>query len=358
MKLTRLELEQFTAFEHAVFDFAPGVNVLIGENGTGKSHVLKLIYCLSEAVRRYASREAPEPLLRSGLVSVLSDLLSTVFQPDDLYSLVRRNKPPARVHATWATASDSADLDFIIEKDVLLNIGGSAFQRTRFENEQPVELAHATFIPTREILSIYPGFISSYTRRELAFDRTFYDLCLALDARPLRDPGSARTHLLAKIEAVLGGQVVNERGQFYLKLPDGQLEAPLVAEGLRKLAMLDYLLLNGSIEPGGFLLWDEPEASLNPKLTKLMADIALGLARDDVQLWLATHDYLLTSELALQTQQTTGEIAFFALDRTSSSTGTAVERGERLGDLQHNSILKAFADLHDREQAAFLEPQP
>lgn len=42
-----------TALRHpaAVFDFASGVNVLIGENSTGKSHVLKLVYCLNESVR-------------------------------------------------------------------------------------------------------------------------------------------------------------------------------------------------------------------------------------------------------------------------------------------------------------------
>lgn len=348
MKLTRLELEHFTAFEHAVFDFAPGVNVLIGENGTGKSHVLKLIYCLSEAVHRLAALDAHDPLRRTVPTSLFFEQLMTVFQPETISHLVRRGRATAHIRATWSSNGGTATVE--------LTIGGD--RSLAVSVPEHLSLARSTFVPTREVLSMFPGFIASYLKRESAFDRTLYDLCVALDARPLRDPGAARAHLLEKIEAVLGGQVVNEHGQFYLKLPDGQLEAPLVAEGLRKLAMLDYLLLNGTIEPGGFLLWDEPEASLNPTLTELMADIALGLARDDVQLWLATHDYLLTSELALQTQQTTGEIAFFALDRTSASAGTAVERGERLGDLQHNSILKALAELHDREQAAFLEPQP
>ena len=31
----------FTVFDHAEFTFSPGVNVLIGKNGTGKTHVLK-----------------------------------------------------------------------------------------------------------------------------------------------------------------------------------------------------------------------------------------------------------------------------------------------------------------------------
>jgi hypothetical protein len=32
------------------------------------------------------------------------------------------------------------------------------------------------------------------------------------------------------------------------------MEAPLVAEGIRKLGMLDYLIVNGSLTENGFLL--------------------------------------------------------------------------------------------------------
>ena len=38
MKFVRLELERFTAFEKVTFELTSGVNVIIGENGTGKSH--------------------------------------------------------------------------------------------------------------------------------------------------------------------------------------------------------------------------------------------------------------------------------------------------------------------------------
>lgn len=120
--------------------------------------------------------------------------------------------------------------------------------------------------------------------------------------------------------------------------------------------MLDDLIVNGSLTENGFFLWDEPEASLNPRLTRLTGRIALGLARSGVQTWIATHDYLLTSELTLASEQENQEdTAFFALARSGETGGTTIERGERLADLQHNSILKALADLHAREEAAFAE---
>jgi hypothetical protein len=79
-----------------------------------------------------------------------------------------------------------------------------------------------------------------------------------------------------------------------------------------------------------------------------------------VQTWIATHDYLLTSELTLASEQLSNDdTAFFALARHDNTEGTIVERGEKIADLQHNSILKALADLHEREEAAFLgDPLP
>jgi predicted ATP-dependent endonuclease of OLD family len=40
-KISRLELENFTCFAKAEMDFSSGINVFIGENGTGKTHILK-----------------------------------------------------------------------------------------------------------------------------------------------------------------------------------------------------------------------------------------------------------------------------------------------------------------------------
>jgi ABC-type hemin transport system ATPase subunit len=353
VKLVRLELERFTAFEKATFEFASGVNVIIGENGTGKSHVLRLIYSLSESIRRHATGEGLDQSVRKpDLADVLAETLAAVFQPDELGRLVRRGvgRRKAKIQGTWIDGNRESRVEIELSSLGRLSIPKSSLP----------ELERSIFIPTREVLSIFPGFISSYVKRESAFDRTVYDLCLALDAKPLRGPrNEIRARLLEPIEDALGGKVVNENGRFYLKLPDGEMEAPLVAEGIRKLGMLDYLIVNGSLTENGFLLWDEPEASLNPRLTRLTGHIALGLARSGVQTWIATHDYLLTSELTLASEQLAAhDTAFFALARPADAAGTIVERGDKLADLQHNSILKALADLHAREEAVFAGEPP
>jgi recombinational DNA repair ATPase RecF len=38
--ITQLQLTNFTKFSELTVDFSPRVNVIIGENGTGKTHLL------------------------------------------------------------------------------------------------------------------------------------------------------------------------------------------------------------------------------------------------------------------------------------------------------------------------------
>ena len=45
-KVQGLVLNKLTAFHEAEFTFSPGINVFIGANSTGKSHVMKIIYSL------------------------------------------------------------------------------------------------------------------------------------------------------------------------------------------------------------------------------------------------------------------------------------------------------------------------
>ena len=49
MRVDSLTLKDFTVFSDANFEFSPGLNVLIGANGTGKSHVLKVLYSITRS---------------------------------------------------------------------------------------------------------------------------------------------------------------------------------------------------------------------------------------------------------------------------------------------------------------------
>jgi len=44
MKIKRIKFQNYTAFEDQQMEFSPGINVIIGENGTGKTHLMKALY--------------------------------------------------------------------------------------------------------------------------------------------------------------------------------------------------------------------------------------------------------------------------------------------------------------------------
>ena len=49
--LSKITFEKFTAFEKLEVLFSPGINVFIGENGTGKTHILKAAYAACDIAK-------------------------------------------------------------------------------------------------------------------------------------------------------------------------------------------------------------------------------------------------------------------------------------------------------------------
>ena len=49
--LTNIFLEQFTAFKRLDLNLGQGINVFIGANGTGKTHLLKVAYAACDITK-------------------------------------------------------------------------------------------------------------------------------------------------------------------------------------------------------------------------------------------------------------------------------------------------------------------
>ena len=44
MSINKIKIENFTVFKNFETEFSEGINIFIGENGTGKTHLLKYLY--------------------------------------------------------------------------------------------------------------------------------------------------------------------------------------------------------------------------------------------------------------------------------------------------------------------------
>lgn len=277
--LHTLHIKNFTIFSEAQFEFSPGLNVIIGDNGTGKSHLLCLGYAtlsvLHEALQDSQHQAKNKELWQRDL----ADKLKTVFRPEKLGRLCRlRQRQRAEIKMTssligqaapqlttafsfFVTAKEKVKLE---EQSPSFNTLKSSKNRLETFKRTPLPL----FFPIKEVLSFYPGFMKSYEERELAFDAIYYDLCKALSATPLKGKRAQEmAELVAPLENILQGFVILEFNRFYLQhTENGKMEISLVPEGLRKIAMLTYLIKNGGLAKGSTLFWDEPEVSINARL--------------------------------------------------------------------------------------------
>jgi energy-coupling factor transporter ATP-binding protein EcfA2 len=352
MKLKRIELRNFTVFEDNDFDFSPGLNVFIGANATGKSHLMKLLYsALWTSRKKGASGGDLVGAERFPLESRLGAKLAAVFKPSK--GLVQR---------LVTRRFDHASAKVVVRNDEggSLSFGIAPSGSIRVDEKNLSFEEKSIFIPSREVLALYEGFIAAYSERELAFDETYYDLCLALSLGMKKWAGlESAAALIGDLDGVLGGSVELEGGRFYVYTDDGIFEAQLMSEGLRKVASLVCLALNGSLTQNGFLFWDEPEANLNPRLVTKIAEVLRRLAAAGVQVFVATHDYLLTQELSLAAEYADQQppelrcpIRFFALSRGAKGAVNA-ESGGTLAELPENPILDEFSALYDRRRSFF-----
>ena len=85
--LDKIKIENFTVFDEVEFQFGHGINIIIGDNGTGKSHLLKLAYAVS-TVASDSSKLESSPA-KADLQKQIATKLVNVFRPDSLGRLVR-----------------------------------------------------------------------------------------------------------------------------------------------------------------------------------------------------------------------------------------------------------------------------
>lgn len=343
--LKQLEVENLTLFPNKqCLHFAAGLNVIVGENGTGKTHLMKMAYSLiaaSEEAGRKPNIGAPT---KTYLQKAYADKLLGVFKPDALGRLASRKQGRARceILASFDDKALNSAISFATnaKSDVQVEVLPKIWHDKR-----------ALFIPTRELLTIFPGFVALYDSHFVPFEETWRDTCIHLGMPQQRGRRSEEiVQLLAPLEEAMGGRIeLDKTGHFYLKQSAGKMEMHLVSEGMRKLAMLAQLISNGVLQENGYIFWDEPEANLNPKIIKLVAKVIYSLAANGVQIFIASHSLFLLREIEiihLTLKEPSFSQRYFGL--VAHEEGVDIEQGDELSDLQHLALLDESLQQTDR----------
>ena len=342
--LKQMTLNNLTVFSTADLKFGCNLNVIVGENGAGKTHLLKMIYSVLSVSAEEGRKPKASLPTKSILQTRLADKLVNIYRPESLGRLAKRKQGRERCDISLVFEQSDWNITFSFasnsKSEVSIEILPNAW----------IDVSPA-YLPTRELLTIFPNFIAVYEGHYLEFEETWRDTCLLLGALIQRGPKEKRIReFLEPLEIAMGGAIeLDKNGRFYLRTDGGRMEMPLVAEGLRKLGMLARLIATGALLDKGYLFWDEPEANLNPVLIKQVAKSILDLCASGIQVFIATHSLFLLRELEILLSDGTHKkvkARFFGLHKTDA--GVSIKQGSSVDDIGDIAALDEELEQSDR----------
>lgn len=342
MIIKKAMLENFTVFDKFRIELCSGINVFIGDNGTGKSHLLKVLYAACQSTdpktsfsRKLVTTLLPDEYRLSRLVSEKRrDLTASI----RVYAEKTEDASERILKAVFSGKTTKWDADILGKQGWEKDFSGLT----------------SVFIPTMEFLPCCYNLNVAAGVNNIRFDDTCLDILNAakIDISDAGDSNVGRDRLLRKIRNIIRSRVFYDvkRDEFYLLNGRRKLEFSLVAAGIRKLALLWLLVKKGGLRKGSILFWEEPEAGINPSRTLFIAELLLEFARLGIQVFVATHDYMIPSYLDVK-RTADDRVLFHSFywepNSGKSKCGIRCECSETFADLKNNAIIFALNKLLD-----------
>ena len=150
-------------------------------------------------------------------------ILLSLFLPNKLTDLIQRDWSNFANIRGWRSEYDNLSLDEYHDLSVQITI--SDYLDEKIDKSIYSDLrVRSVFIPPKEVLSFYYGFISLYEKREVDYDLTYPELCRELSTPLLRKNEDSVAGVLADLEKAMGGTVKIEGNRFVF-VPTGSTES-------------------------------------------------------------------------------------------------------------------------------------
>ena len=238
MHLTRVRLEGFAAFRKAKLDFSPGLNVIVGANGVGKTCLLQACYA---AAAFDAGRHNNE-----GASSFAAKLVRLLLPYDT-----------SQAHRLKRDGNAEGVIAVTLENGRVLRVRLPRSGEPRDDHDE---------VAVFNVADDKPVYIETADALGLWSARTFFgDAHADLMDLALRKPLPAPVPpAVAEPLSILGRQLpgpvaMRDGSAVALSGPGGEhSRLSLYNEGVRRLALAWLLIRNGAIGSGTALFWDEP----------------------------------------------------------------------------------------------------
>jgi Predicted ATPases len=312
-----------------------GINVVIGENGTGKTFFLKALYSAARTVEEYRRGDD----IRA-VSDILSEKLRWTFQVDKLGDLVTKG---AEKPLSFSMELDGQTFSYSFSSSATSKVGTTA-------NLVAGREANSIFIPAKEVLSLYSVILKSReVDQSFGFDDTYYDLVKALRVSPRQGRNySAFSNSRKLLKDTIAGKVdIDERsGKWYYKDNNKyRFSIGATSEGIKKISILDRLLSNGYLDKRSVIFIDELESALHPSAICTFLDMIENISDEmGVQFFIATHSYFVIKKLALIAMRKQGLITCISLHKDKAAEIYDLHSG-----MPENSIIDAAIQLYEQE---------
>lgn len=314
-------------------DFAPGLNLIIGENGAGKTFLLKALYASIRTTEEYRRGDD----IRNAN-DILAEKLRWTFQTDKLGDIVKKGcDQPLSVKIDMNDSS----INYSFSKDA--NNSMKKFHNTISRTD-----FNSVFIPAKEVLSLYNIILRSREMdRSFGFDDTYYDLAKALRVAPRRGKNyyvfaDSRT----KLKDIVAGKVDfdDSTNKWYYKSGKAKFSIGATSEGVKKIAILDRLLANGYVDKDSIIFIDELESALHPKAISEFIDMLYDISKSlGIQIFIASHSYFVIKKLYLIAQENNESIKCISVNNDD------VSAEDLINGMPENAIISESIRLYEEE---------
>ena len=161
MKIKKLTLNNFMAFTNAEIDWSDNINIICGENSTGKTTLLKVMYSLLKPL----SNENRENLTKEMEEQLFVKKIQGIFRPDEMKigRLVSRKQ-----------GSNRTNFSVDLEKKQKITVGFGNRQENHadvlIDQGEKTKKYDVIYIPTKEMISTVEHFVSLYDEYHIDFE--------------------------------------------------------------------------------------------------------------------------------------------------------------------------------------------
>jgi predicted ATP-dependent endonuclease of OLD family len=341
--------KNFLGHESITFDNLSGITLIIGENDTCKTGLLKMLYAVAKSLE-IAHKKQPKNGV--SFKKILGEKIDTTFQP-------RKSGIGELVMKGSADKKLAMDFHFKGSKyaqQIKFSFGETTTQVINDCTEviEPMtEPMNALFIPAKEVLTAFRAI--KFTRDPnflLGFDDTYFDLIKSLEIPTQK--GRIKDNLVDvnnHLEALFEGLIHQKEGDdaFLFKKGNAEFGMSLTAEGIKKMGIITTLIRNRQLGKNTILFFDEPETALHPKAIRKLTEMLVSMSKAGVQIFMATHCYFVIKQLCIAAKREKIDITCCSLEKSAENKKIIPVFNNLLDGMPDNPIIEEALKMFDEE---------